>query len=361
MTLIHPLQESGAEIGCRLRALAAMFSATEKIMAKRHHAFLGPALVLVFCVSQAFRDVYFGHVFQGVDFFAVILLAFLASTILFTAIPLLRDRSAFAKLRGHGRTVLMMNLTTALAWSCYFYGLSHLEPSIVNTMHSGMGPLTVVTLAALGARLAKTGHVRWWEYLGYAGIALSLGALAWVVLSGGSGLAASETTALLALAALTVSGASITVSLLYCKRLHDHGVNAEVVTSVRYMLLIAVAAAAVCHKGGLGGIGSAGEAATLTALATILMVLPLYAFQVGIALTAPLTANVLRALGPVFVFALQQIDGRLTYSTPTLIGILVYSAAAIASNVAHARSEAPAIEPGVSARRLRPRGLPAAR
>ena len=128
---------------------------------------------------------------------------------------------------------------------------------------------------------------------------------------------------------MLVSGASITVSLLYCKRLHDHGVNAEVVTSVRYGLLILIAAGVVWHKGGLGGIGTVGEAAMLTALATILMVLPLYAFQVGIALTAPLTANVLRALGPVFVFALQQIDGRLTYSTPTLIGILAYSAAAI--------------------------------
>jgi len=53
-------------------------------MATRWHSYLGPALVLVFCLSQAFRDVYFGHVFQGVDFFAVILLAFLASTILFT-------------------------------------------------------------------------------------------------------------------------------------------------------------------------------------------------------------------------------------------------------------------------------------
>ena len=118
----------------------------------------------------------------------------------------------------------------------------------------------------------------------------------------------------------------------------------------------------VWHKGGLGGIGSAGDAATLTALATILMVLPLYAFQVGTALTAPLTANVLRALGPVFVFALQQIDGRLTYSTLTLICILAYSAAAIASNVAHARSEGgrPS-SPRVSARRLRLRGLPAAR
>jgi drug/metabolite transporter (DMT)-like permease len=226
------LQKSGAEIGCRARAFAATFLATEETMATR--PYLGPALVLVFCLSQAFRDVYFGHVFQGVDFFAVILLAFLASTILFTAIPLVRDRGAFKKLHGHGRTVLTMNLTTALAWSCYFFGLSHLEPSIVNTVHSGMGPLTVVALAALGIRLAKTGRVGWWEYLGYTGIAVSLVGLAWVVLSGRSGLAGGETTALLGLAALLVSGASITVSLLYCKRLHDHGINAKVVTSVRY-------------------------------------------------------------------------------------------------------------------------------
>ena len=236
----------------------------------------------------------------------------------------------------------MMNVTTALAWSCYFFGLSHLEPSIVNTLHSGMGPLTVVALAAFGVRLAKTGHVGWAEYLGYAGIALSLVALAWVVLSGHSGLAAgSKTMALLGPRGACSSAAPRSrVSLLYCKRLHDHGVNAEVVTSVRYVLLILIAAGVVWHKGGLGGIGTLGEAAMLTALATVLMVLPLYAFQVGIALTAPLTANVLRALGPVFVFALQQIDGRLTYSTPTLIGILAYSAAAILSNVAHARSEA---------------------
>ena len=112
--------------------------------------------------------------------------------------------------------------------------------------------------------------------------------------------------ALLGLAALLVSGVSITVSLLYCKRLHDHGVNAEVVTSTRYMLLILIAAGVCWHNGGLGGIDTVSEAAILTGLATLLIVLPLYAFQVGIALTTPLTANVLRALGPVFVFALEQ-------------------------------------------------------
>ena len=233
----------------------------------------------------------------------------------------------------------MMNLTTALAWSCYFFGLSHLEPSIVNTLHSGMGPLTVVVAGRVRRRVSPRpimsdggstsampgSRCRSWRSAGSCCRAVP----AWRRAARPRRCSASRR--------LLVSGASITVSLLYCKRLHDHGVNAEVVTSVRYVLLILVAGRVVWHKGGLGGIGSAGEAATLTALATVLIVLPLYAFQVGIALTAPLTANVLRALGPVFVFALQQIDGRLTYSTPTLIGILAYSAAAILSNVAHAR------------------------
>jgi drug/metabolite transporter (DMT)-like permease len=307
----------------------------EKAMAARIHSWLGPGLVLVFCLSQAFRDVYFGHVFQGVDFVAVILLAFLCSTVLFTAIPLVRDPGSFKTLRGHGRAVVMMNLTTALAWSCYFFGLTHLEPSVVNTIHSGMAPLTVVALAAFGFRLSKTDDVGRWELIGYAAIALSLVALGAVVLSGRSGLADGGTSQWVGLAALLVSGASITISLLYSKRLQDHGVSSAVVTSVRYLALIAVAGATLLYKGRLGGIDTLGEAATLSLLATILIVLPLYAFQVGIGLTAPLTANVLRSLGPVFVFALQQLDGRLTYSTPTLMCILAYSVAAIASNVAH--------------------------
>src|SRR5262245_5177535 len=235
----------------------------EKTMTAKTHSWLGPGLVLVFCLSQAFRDVYFGHVFQGVDFVAVILLAFLCSTVLFTAIPLMGDRASFRKLRGHGRTVAMMNLTTALAWSCYFFGLTHLEPSVVNTIHSGMAPLTVVVLAAFGVRLAKTDDIGRWEAIGYGLIALSLLALGFVVLSGRSGLAGGGAHQWLSLGAITISGASITVSLLYSKRLQDHGVSSAVVTSVRYLALIAIATMALVYKGRLGGIDSPGEAATL--------------------------------------------------------------------------------------------------
>ena len=305
-------------------------------MTKRFGSGLGPGLVLVFCLSQAFRDVYFGHVFQDVDFFAVILIAFLLSTVIFTVIALLRAPHTVRKLRGHLRIVLVINVTTAIAWSCYFFALTSVEPSIVNTLHSGMGPLTVVALAALGVRSANLETIGWCEYFGFAGMALSLVGLWWVVASNSSSLPSTEPSGgLCGVALLLVSGSSITISLLYCKRLHDHGVSADVITAVRYIALILIAGGGVMHSGGLGGIATLDQAVTLSILATVLIVLPLYALQVGIALTAPLTANVLRSLGPVFVFALQQVDGRLAYSTPTLICVLVYSAAAIAANVAH--------------------------
>ncbi|MGH6980933.1 MAG: EamA family transporter [Stellaceae bacterium] len=299
-------------------------------------AVLGPLLVLLFCLSQAFRDVYLGHVFQGVDFFAVILLAFLLSTAIFAPIAFSRAHNEWAVVRAHWRDVAAMNVTTAIAWNCYFFGLTHLEPSIVNTIHSGMAPLVVAALSVAGIRLAQPQRIGAAEWASYSGIALSIAALWWVVLSGRSGLAAFDpATAATALALLVISGTSITISLLYAKRLNDLGVGSSMVTTVRYVLIIAVAACIEIARGGPSGIHGAGDATFLGAAATGLIVLPLYAMQVGTALTPPLTAQVIRALGPVFVFALESFDGRLHYSAPVLACILAYSAFVIASNAVH--------------------------
>jgi hypothetical protein len=95
-------------------------------------ALFGPFMVLIFCLSQAFRDVYFANIFQGLDFFAVIAIAFGLSAVLFGALTAARSPGDFAKLREHLGTVSAMNVTTALAWTCYFFGLKHLEPGAVD-------------------------------------------------------------------------------------------------------------------------------------------------------------------------------------------------------------------------------------
>lgn len=299
-------------------------------------SFTGPALVLVFCFSQAFRDVYFSHVFQNVSFFAVGFLAFFISTVLFAVLTALRHRAEIPKLLRHPGPVIAMNVTTAIAWNCYFFALTHLEPSIVNTLHSGIAPLVVVALGALGLRLAGTRRPRSLEAASYAGIALSLAALWWVVLSGRSGISLANTTiALESLAVLLVSGTSITLSQLYSKRLHDVGIGAEAVTAARYPLVTVVAGLALLLSGEPSGIHSGGQLSILAIAATVLIVLPTFSLQAGIARSSQLTVQVIRALGPVLVFALEQVDHRVSYSTPTLLCILAYSLFVIAGNLAH--------------------------
>src|SRR6516164_8218181 len=286
---------------------------------------LGPLLVVVFTVSQSVRDVYFGSVFQRLDFFLVSLLAFSWSTVIFVATTLIRAPSDFARLRA-----------TAVAWTSFFFALTHLDPAICNTIHSAMGPLTVVVLGARGVTLAKPGAIGRIEYAGYAGIAVSVAGLWWVVLGGYSGLALTNLAASMAgLALLSVSGISITISLLYCKRLQDRGIGADAVTAARYLLLILFAGTVVLWHGNFSGVDTPRQFTLLSAATTVFIVLPLYAYQLGIGRTTPLTAQVIRALGPVFVFAMEQFDGRLHYSLPTLVCILVYSASIIVSNIAH--------------------------
>jgi drug/metabolite transporter (DMT)-like permease len=167
------------------------------------------------------------------------------------------------------------------------------------------------------------------------------------VLSGQSGLPhADHAASLIGLVLVLVSGSSITISLLFSKRLHDHGVSPEAVTAVRYLVLILLAGGVEAWQGRLVGIEHLGDLLALSLIATALIALPTFALQIGVARTAPLTAHVLRSLGPVCVFGVQQLDGRLVYSAPTLICILGYSAAAIAGNIAHGWREQPAVVRG---------------
>lgn len=292
----------------------------------------GPFMVLLFCLSQAFRDVYLGNVFQRVDFLAVILLAFIPSTIFFAALSWWRTPQDWGRLKTQGDTILAMNVTTALAWTSYFFGLSQIEPAAVNTLHSGVGPLTVIALAWMGSSLAGKSSTNRAETICHAGTAATLVGLWFVVLGGWSGLPATGAT-VLALALLILSGASITISHLYSKRMADAGFGAETITAVRYGFIMIGAAAILWWKGTPTGVTGALHGAWLGVAAALLIALPLYILQIGMARTPQLTAHVIRSLGPVFVFALEQFDGRLKLSLPVLLLILAYSGFVIAANV----------------------------
>lgn len=172
------------------------------------------------------------------------------------------------------------------------------------------------------------------EYVFYWGTAAALAALVLVVLSNRSGMASADpATQAGALGAVLFGGTMITVSYFYTRRFTDAGIGSDAVMAGRFPLTLALAA---ILEFGAGGGGPRPALASLSFLAVVtfgLIVVPSFLVQFGVSRTSALAANVFRSLGPVFVFTVQQLDGRLRFSGATLACILVFCACTIAASV----------------------------
>ena len=292
-----------------------------------------------FAISQGVRDALFGNVFQSHSIFLVATLAFGASTLVFVATAAFRRSGDLKALAAHPLAFLALNVTTAIAWLCFFYGLKHLEPAVVATLYNGIGPIAVLIIQARGLAASRVRpHAA--EWLCYLGIAGALASLAFVVVSHRSGLTATDLFAqAMALVAVVTGGTMITISHMIARWFNDQGAGSDAVTGTRFLLTLAAAIGFEIAIGPDLPSGGAMSLPLLTVTAFALIIVPAYVIQLGIARTSPLAVNVIRALGPVSVFAFQQIDGRLHFSGPTLICVTAFCVAAIGASVFRGWSE----------------------
>jgi drug/metabolite transporter (DMT)-like permease len=288
----------------------------------------GPALVLVFVLTTAARDLWFGGTFQSRDLFAVAFLAFATATAVFAAAAWRRDRGQLRALARSWRLVLLVNLATAAAWLSYFYALGALEPAVVNTLNAGIGPLTVAVAGLFGLAFAREHPLGAGEWVLQAGVLAVLAALGLVVVCGLSGFApAAGLDRLAAVAAALGSGIAITLALVLTRRLNARGVGADGVLASRFLAVVLIAGLAAAGRHTLAMPPM--ELARLAAAALLLIAAPLYLLQLGFARTAPFTAEALSAVGPVLVFAGQALEGRIPASPWTLAAILAYAVLAL--------------------------------
>ena len=285
----------------------------------------GLACLLFFAIAQAVRDAYFGNVFQSVSFLVVAILAFGSATAVFGTWAWQRGPEEVRALIGNTKLFLALNATTAAAWMGYFFALKHIEPAIVNTLYTGVGQIAVLALSALGVSMAKGTATGWLERVGYVGVLASLIAIAAVVLLGQSGLGGEPMSIrIAAVLAATMGGVIIAISHMIARRLGDLGIGSNALMGLRFSLTLGIAVVAELVLG-QPQMRPDFDALPLLAIAAFgLIVVPSYFLQLGVARTSPLAVNVMRSLGPIFVFAAQQFDGRLRFSGATLFCILVF-------------------------------------
>jgi drug/metabolite transporter (DMT)-like permease len=301
---------------------------------------IGLGCLLFFAISQGARDAFFGNLFQSVSFLLIAVLAFGGSVLVFTAIAFYRKKSNLTRLLESKQEFAALNVTTAAAWLSFFFGLQVLEPAVVATLYNGVGPLAVLGLHAAGC--VRTGsRPSPGEWVCYTGIAATLIALVVVVLTNRSGLAASDFTVQSgALVAVILGGAVITIGHVVARGFTDRGVGSDAIMGMRFLLALGAAGVLELALGGPSTRPSVDAVLFLAAMAFALVILPSFLLQLGVARASPLAVNVFRALGPVFVFVVQQLDGRLRFSGPTLGCIIVFCVCAISASVLRGWSEA---------------------
>jgi drug/metabolite transporter (DMT)-like permease len=299
---------------------------------------LGVALLIGFLVCTSLRDVGLSAVFGRYGFFEVALAGFGAATGCFLTLVMVFAPAQLRTLRLAWRQVLLVNVTTAIAWLSYFASLRLVEPSVTNMVYSGIAPLTVISFAAWGFKARSEERVGAAERAAHLALAGTLGVVGWIVLSGHSGIAdLSLRNGALGLALAAASGISITAETIVAKRMNEAGVSPAAVLGVRFVFVTLIAAACVGLEGESIWQTAPAELGYLAVAALLLIAAPIYLVQAGLAYTSPMTTGVVLSLGPAFVLAAQLLGGNIATSPYVLSAVGLYCAVALLGNLAFAR------------------------
>ena len=307
---------------------------------------LGLFYCLAFVSLEAIQAVYFGSVFQRMDSFllgsAIFGLA-IACSLLWVA---WRDRGQFARARREWRILAKAGIGTAVSWAAYFVALQLIEPAVAYTVFSGLVPLTILAAARRGVPEASSAAGRG-SRLGHMLIAVSL---IYLCLASIAGLTGFERGGMVGgiggVIALLATGLSSTWVIFYCRRLGSAGVTATALFGLRYLPYVALAGAAAAMGIDAKPPVPSWEITEALAIGLALVATPSYLVQRAIPLVSPLLIGLAGALGPFLVFGLQAVEGRIAYSSWTLVGLVVYCLGTVVAATSEALPGRPV--PGMS-------------
>jgi drug/metabolite transporter (DMT)-like permease len=311
-----------------------------------NNATLGLLWAFSFVILEAAQAVYFGGVFQGYDSFLIGAAVFGVSAMISLAWTALRSPQELRIAWREGGALAGLNVSTAFVWVPYFFALQMIEPAVVFTIFSGLIPISILAAHVLRVPEAPALRNRV-EGAGLCIVFVGLVYLAAITLLGQSGFVRGDTfVAMTGLVLSCASAISFAAMMIYSQRLHRLGVAPVTQYGLRFPLYILVALAAAWFGLDSKGAVEIGGLVYVVLIGFFVMAFPVFAMQVAISLMSTLTVAAITALGPLFVFLFQIIEGRVDYAPATMAGLMIYCAGAILAAYGGARGkEGKAVKP----------------
>lgn len=125
------------------------------------------------------------------------------------------------------------------------------------------------------------------------------------------------------------SGVSLAAMMIYSQRLDRLGVEPTAQYGLRFTFYILVTLCAVWIGLDSKGPIDPSALAVVVIIGLVIMAFSVFAMQKAISLMSTLTLAAITALGPLFVFVFQLLEGRVAYAPATMTGLAVYFAGAV--------------------------------
>lgn len=144
--------------------------------------------------------------------------------------------------------------------------------------------------------------------------------------------------ALAGLALTCISAVSLTVMMFQSRRLDRLGVAPVAHYGLRFPLYVVVALfAAGLGVDAKGPVDPRGLALVVL-VGFVIIAFPVFTMQKAMSLISTLTLAAITALGPLFVFLFQLVEGRVDHSPITMTGLLIYFADALLAGCGGAKT-----------------------
>ena len=301
----------------------------------------GLAWCFTFVVLEAVQAVFFGGVFQRMDAFLIGSLVFGLTTAGAVSWTWFRDPEQISRAFANREALIGMNASAAGGWIAYLLAIQLMEPAVAFAVFSGMVPLATLLAAYFGVPEASRARNRL-EIFGYTVLTFGLVALVAITLAGLSGFVrGGVVVAMAGISLAALSGALIAWMLFYCRRLDRAGVGPVAQFGLRFLFYLVLSLGGVALGLDAKGEVPVGDLALAVLVGLLIMAFPIYAVQKAVTLVSPLTIGAVTALGPLFVFGFQVVEGRVEYAQATLLGLGLYFAGAAVAAFGSAQAVRP--------------------
>lgn len=277
-------------------------------------ALLGVVLALVFVLLESTQFVYFGGLLQHMSAFQFGFLVFGIMFVGFAGWTAIRHPEQIRHAFANPRSLIAVNLCAVMTFGCSLLSVQLLEPAITYTISAGTMPITTYVLHRCGVGGGEDMRNRT-EAGGNILLFIGVVYLAVVTVGGWSGFVRGDWTVALAGVLLAIAdGVFFTLILIFSQRLNNTGMGPGAVLGLRLPMYVVVAGICASFEVDHKEVLETSELAFFVMIGLLLTIPPLYLVQKAVTLISTLTLSAITALGPIIIFVLQVLEGRVDYA-----------------------------------------------